>query len=551
MAQNPDVETMAGPGSGDAVAPGPGTSDGTRKTLNAELKPATSGRVWRSWALRTRTAGHDAFATAPAQVDNGDEARYSDKSGTYTKDVLQSNVGVADSAAYQSFKAALSSGDPADFEKIVVGGSRTLNGPQAGLAFYLDSLDGSQYAVPPAPALASEAYATELVELYWASLLRDVAFTAYPASGEARQAAAELSSMPTYAGPRDAANQVTPELLFRGGLAGETVGPYVSQFLLQPTALGSLPITQKYITNKAGEDFMTGPAEFLNVQNGIPTGKSLTPAAVLYLHNGRGLAAYTHDDVLYQAYLIAYLVLSTINNGIPAPLNPGNPYIGSKTQNGFGTFGQPDIAATLVAVAGKAIREVWYQKWWVHLRHRPESGGAIVYLRKTGQGGTIEGHVSDTVLNSQAVRVSFKANNSYFLPQAFPEGSPTHPAYPTGHGAVAGACITALKFFFDGTFAIENPLVPSSDGTATAAYTAPSGEAPLTVNGELHKLAHNISFGHGIHAGIHWRSDTDTSIQLGEAVALSHLRDHAHTYNERFRISLTRVDGTSATITNL
>ena len=71
------------------------------------------------------------------------------------------------------------------------------------------------------------------------------------------------------------------------------------------------------------------------------------------------------------------------------------------------------------------------------------------------------------------------------------------------------------------------------------------------MNGELHKLAHNISFGHGIHAGIHWRSDTDTSIQLGEAVALSHLRDHVHTYNERFRVSLTRVDGTTTTITNL
>jgi hypothetical protein len=542
---------MAGAGPGAAVALGPGAADGTGKALNAELRPATSGRVWRSWALRTRTAGHDAFAAAPAQVDNGDEARYRDKSGTYTKDVLQSNVGVVDPAAYQSFKAALSSGDPADFEKIVVGGSRTLNGPQAGLAFYLDSLDGSQYTVPPAPALASEAYATELVELYWASLLRDVAFTAYPASSVAMQAAAELSSMPAYAGPRDAANQVTPELLFRGGLAGETVGPYVSQFLLQPTALGSLPITQKYITNNAGEDFMTGPAEFLNVQNGIPTGKSLIPGAAVYLHNGRGLAAYTHDDVLYQAYLIAYLVLNTISNGGPAPLNPGNPYTGSKTQNGFGTFGQPDIAATLVAVAGKAIREVWYQKWWVHLRHRPESGGAIVYLQKTGQGGTIEGHLSDTVLNSQAVQTSFKATNSYFLPQAFPEGSPTHPAYPTGHGAVAGACITALKFFFDDTFAIGNPLVPSSDGTAIADYTAPPGEPPLTVNGELHKLAHNISFGHGIHAGIHWRSDTDTSIKLGEAVALSHLRDHAHTYNERFRISLTKVDGTTETVTNV
>ena len=42
----------------------------------------------------------------------------------------------------------------------------------------------------------------------------------------------------------------------------------------------------------------------------------------------------------------------------------------------------------------------------------------------------------------------------------------------------------------------------------------------MTVNGELHKLAHNISFGHGIHEGINWRSDTDYSMLLGEEVAL-------------------------------
>jgi hypothetical protein len=204
----------------------------------------------------------------------------------------------------------------------------------------------------------------------------------------------------------------------------------------------------------------------------------------------------------------------------------------------------------LAAVAGEALKAVWYQKWWVHLRHRPESGGGIVHLMKTGQGGTIQGHVSDTVLNSQAVQRSFTANNSYFLSQAFPEGSPTHPAYPTGHGTVAGACITILKFFFDGDFAISNPLVPSSNGTSVGPYTAPSGEPPLAVNGELNKLAHNISFGHGIHSGIHWRSDTDTSIELGEAVALSFLRDRARTYNEQFSISLTKVDGTTVTISN-
>jgi hypothetical protein len=177
-------------------------------------------------------------------------------------------------------------------------------------------------------------------------------------------------------------------------------------------------------------------------------------------------------------------------------------------------MGQPDIAATLTAVASEALKAVWYQKWFVHLRHRPESGGAILDLIKTGKGNTIQGQVSPTVLNSQAVQSSFATNNSFFLSQAFPEGSPTHPAYPTGHGTVAGACITILKFFFDGDFVIPNPKMPSNDGTTLHDYTG--GDAgQMTVNGELHKLAHNISFGHGIHAGIHWRSDTDTSIQLG------------------------------------
>jgi hypothetical protein len=506
-------------------------------------------RIPRSFALRNRAAGHDAYIPPPAQVDNGDEALYPDKSGTYTKGVLQTGVGLVDLAAWQSFKTALDSGKPADFENIVLGGPRTLNGPQGGLAFYLACLDGSQFGAPPAPAVASEAYATELVELYWASLLRDVAFLHYASDPVAVQAAAELSAMPAYAGPRDAAHKVTPDLLFRGNFPGETIGPYLSQFIVQNTTMGALPIVQKYTTFLPNVDFMKDKTTFLQVQNGISTGLSLTPQPPLFFHNGRGLAAYTHSDVLYQAYFTAYLVLNTINGGNPAPLNPGNPYVTSKTQNGFGTLGQPDIAATLAAVAREAINAVWYQKWFVHLRHRPESGGGIVYLNKIGEGNTINAQLSPTVLNSQAVQTSFATNNSYFLSQAFPEGSPTHPAYPTGHGAVAGACITVLKFFFDGGFIIPNPQVPAADGTTLGSYTG-SGAGSLSVNGELNKLAHNISFGHGIHAGIHWRSDSDTSIELGEAVALSYLRDLAHTYNEKFTVTLTKVDNTPATISN-
>ncbi len=514
--------------------------------VHTPATPATSNRVQRCFALRTAIAAQDAFVPPPAQINNGDEERYSDKSGTYSKGILQSAIGLVDPAAFRTFRHALNTGNPADFNAMILGGPRTQNGPQGGLAFELDCLENSQFSSPPAPALASELYATELVELYWASLLRDVAFTDYASNDVAAQAVTELSSLAAYQGPRDTTGKVTPALLFRGAFPGETTGPYMSQLALLNTSLGALPIVQKYTTAKSGIDFMKDPVTFQQVQNGIATGLAITPDTPVFLYNGRGLSAYTHVDVLYEAYFLAYLVL----NSIGSPLNPGNPYNGSATQNGFGTFGQPDIASAIAAVAKEALNAVWYQKWWIHLRHRPESGGGIVFLANTGQGNTVEAKLSPTVLNSQAVQTAFATNNSYFLSQAFPEGSPTHPAYPTGHGTVAGACITVLKFFYDGNFVIPNPQAPSSDGTTLNPYTG-ADASQITVNGELNKLAHNISFGHGIHAGIHWRSDSDTSIQLGEAVALSFLRDHAYTYNEKFTVNLTKLDGTIATISNM
>ena len=132
---------------------------------------------------------------------------------------------------------------------------------------------------------------------------------------------------------------------------------------------------------------------------------------------------------------------------------------------------------------------------------------------------------------------------------SLPEGSPTHPSYPTGHGTVAGACITLLKFFFDENYVIPNPQVPSSDGLALVPYTGPD-VGQITVGGELNKLARNVSFGHGVHAGIHWRTDTDSSMILGEAIAISILQDKAKCYNEKFSITFTKLDGNKATISN-
>jgi hypothetical protein len=207
------------------------------------------------------------------------------------------------------------------------------------------------------------------------------------------------------------------------------------------------------------------------------------------------------------------------------------------------------MAGTLTAVATVALNAVWYQKWFVHLRPRPEAIGGLVHLIKTGQASKTDVSLSNVILNSQGLQQSFDKYGTWLLSQAFPEGSPTHPSYPTGHGAVGGACITVLKFFFDDNFVIPNPVVPMSDGSLLVPYTGPDA-GQLTVNGELNKLGHNVSFGHGIHAGIHWRSDTDTSLLLGEAVALSFLKDKAKTYNEPFTVTLSKFDGTTATISN-
>ena len=517
-----------------------------------------SERAEEAEEIRIEAAKIERRVPSPPHTTNGDEERYADKCGTYTKALLQDGPGRVNLNAYHSFKTALHSRNPADFEDIIMGGGRKLTGPQGGLAFDLEGCDSQKFGnapaplaqetvaiVPPAPALASAAYGTELIELYWASLLRDVPFTQYSANPVAAQAAAELTRLTDYAGPRSG-GKVVPNLLFRGAFPGETAGPYISQFFITPTFFGQQTISQQQVSYQENVDYLTDPASWALVQNGGSTGlQNQDDPQPRFEHSGRDLSAWTHTDVLYQGYFVAFLVLNSL--GVPA--NPGSIYSNSKTQIGFATFGGPHCSGMLGEVAYRALERSWYQKWFVHRRHRPESGGGIVQLIRTGQGSSIDGRLHKNVLNSQAVESSFDKYGTYLLSQAFPEGSPTHPSYPTGHGVVAGACITILKFFFDGDFVIPNPLVPADDGLSLVPYTG-SDRNQLTVNGELNKLAHNVTFGHGIHAGIHWRSDSDVSMILGEATAISFLQDQAATFNEKFTVRFTKLDGTIANISN-
>ncbi len=522
----------------------------------------------------------------PGQPTNGDGS-WSDFSGLYAKALKHDHPGIPNASVYDAFLSELKRGEttgtrpitPPLFEPSATvpdlrGGTAKLNGPQGAFVIQAVGEQSPDYSTVPAPQVGSDDYAVELIELYWASLIRDTPFTAYGGDPNVAKAVADLNRpevLPHYRGPVDNTGKVTPDLLFRGGLpagkrtptdpayfAGETFGPYVSQLALLPTDLGALHLDQKITPFVAGHDFMTVLGEWYNVQQGVaPTGSLAFDSVRRFMNRGRDLAAYTHVDELYQAYLVAYLVLATLK----APANPGFPYGGYKVQKAFSSLGGPDATGVLGLVARAAIDAVWYQKWVVNLRHRPEAGGGLVHLRKSNATPLPQAaaafstgfmNLIEPAIDASAAHYSNTPNKTWLLSQAFPEGSPTHPAYPTGHGTVAGACITALKFFFDGSKAITDlgtPQQTTADGSNLVAYTG-ADASRMTINGELHKLAHNASFGHGIHGGIHWRSDTDELIIFGEQVALSVLGELVKGYSESINVTIQTLSGAPVTIAN-
>jgi hypothetical protein len=284
---------------------------------------------------------------------------------------------------------------------------------------------------------------------------------------------------------------------------------------------------------------MTTYGDWLSIQNGVPPAASNTiDPDIRYIRNGRDLGEWLHHDFSYQGYLGACSILLGFGAGA---LDQANPYLTSATQSGLATFGSAHILDLVARAARSAYEAAWYQKWLVHRRLRPEEFGGRLHNQMTG---AAKYPIHTEMLHSAAPAMVFSKFGSYLLPMAYPEGCPPFSAYPEGHGTVAGACVTMLKAFFNEAFVIPKPVEASADGLSLAAYSGP----PLTVGGELNKLAANVAIGRDT-AGVHTRVDGIEGMALGEAVAIGILQDYSITYNEVFAgFSLTKFDGTTITI---
>jgi membrane-associated phospholipid phosphatase len=300
-------------------------------------------------------------------------------------------------------------------------------------------------------------------------------------------------------------------------------------------------------------DYMTDRTSWLNVQNGRgPFESNKFEKTPRYTCTGRDLALYVHLDP-NAGLLIAFYNAGIWLFGKKAPLNSGNPYRRYNNQDPFATFGVPHFLTLLGEAKQRACKAAWYAKWFVHRALRPEEYGGLVHMTVAGQKKPAGYPLDGDILNSTALGMTFSNNKAYFLPQAFPEGSPQHPSYPQGHGTMAGACATILKAAFDGNVQFNTLtdgmiVTPSKNGQELLPYTG-SDANDITVNGEIDKLASNIGLARDF-AGIHWRSDYEWGLRLGEAVAISVLRDQSNNYvGEDFEgFTITKFDGTTITV---
>lgn len=505
----------------------------------AEIGPLMgSKRMEAAVKMRAEMADHSAKMPLVQHEDNGDEQRFENRIGNFHKALPHDAYGEVDREAYDRYLKALKTGDFIAFEGLKMGGRRRLVSPQAGLAFELEGLDSRCFRVEPAPKLDSAERAGEHVELSWMALLRDVSFWDFAGAPVVETACEDLSRLSDFRGPK-ASGRVSPETLFRSDLPGVNRGPFVSQFLWKPIPYGAITVEQRLRTTVPGRDYLTDFDDFLAVQNGTLPGPDAFDDRARYIRNMRDLGQYVHMDVLFQSFFNAALILF----GYQAPLDLGNPYSISTTQEGFATLGCPYIMGMLAEVASRALRAVWYQKWFVHRTLRPEAYAGLVHLTASGKRAY---PIHEEAMASKAHAALYDRNGTYLLPQAFPEGSPAHPSYGAGHATVAAACATFLKAVFDEQYMMPHPVIADREGDNLLRYNGRDADA-MHIGGELNKLAMNVGVGRNM-AGVHWRSDMDASFKLGEEVAISYIKETKVCLNEPHNYTLSKFDGSIVTV---
>lgn len=593
-----------------------------------------SQRKEQAYLKRVEAAELARDRSHPSHESNGDEQKLCDADGNFTYIASftkglphDKNTGLLKNTDdYELFVKGIETGAKEDLQNIPLGpnikplykryqagisrannlfptaDSRAWESMAAGHAFDLEGPDAQAVTMPPAPTLHSDELVTEISELYWMALIRDIPFFQFRNNHLISKAIESLKCTSWIQKCDDSEElsghekkrlrgQLSLNSLFRGKTPGDRIGPYISQFLLignkgiekyeKPehgyVQYGAMRMDQRVRVSLPRRDYMTTWESFIDAQNGADLRgreryirQGWVPG-YRFIFTPRDLCTYVHYDALYQAYLNACIIM--LSMGIP--FDKGVPFQkddDSDKQQGFAHFGGPHILSLVTEVATRALKAVRFQKFNIHRRARPEAiCGLIERYSHDPECGPFQDvkHLYDN-LDEQLLKLIEIHNRNQnklsdfgrprskdyspekcshdtkLLPMAFAEGSPMHPSYGAGHATVAGACVTVLKAWFDHTATLPFAYISVSGGS-TLKNIRGQMEEDLTIEGELNKLCSNISIGRNW-AGVHYYSDYYESILLGEKIALGILEEQKLCFKEDFSLTIPLFDGSEVTI---
>lgn len=514
----------------------------------------------------------DCLRREPQVKENAEEKKYRNKSlnGSFHKLLQHSeDTGtLTNPSDYLEFVCALLANDQITMNNIPLasGAEFKFVDPLASLSGVLIGADPCSKCINLAehPALSSKAIVAEMIELYGMQLARDVWFGDYATHSIIADAISYLQPAKSYLPDLMPVNVINTSNIFRGNTVGELVGPYISQLFLLNIPKGALTVEQKYeappaITTAQSGGFTVewgrNNTEMVNIQNGnlsiLPSGAPANALVKHYINNARVLAEVVHSDPAFQIGYSASLILL----GLGASSNPGIPVLPNQT-NFCTNGGAPSLQCALATVTEFALRHAWYWKWQIYRRLRPEVVSLWVDNIKNSRISNASNYDIDSLLLNNPVLSDIKtANgswgmqflNSYTLSQCYKEGSPAHPAYPSGHATIAGACATIIKMFLDcekkwtslpGVSTPNRKIIPSTvtNGVAisnpggTSLINYPGSDIPsIYIYGEVNKLASNVAIGRNW-AGVHYRTDATQGIKLGEDIAIRYMADVMSTW---------------------
>ena len=442
---------------------------------------------------------------------------------------------------YIKLVKSLMTGNICEFEKISLADDiqnqaelKFVN-PFASLAELNMDFEASQFELEECPNLSSKNFAAEMVELYCRVLVRDLPFNKYNLiDPEILEIMNDTSPYLKYIND----TLITSKNIFKGIFAGELYGPFISQLLYHDIINGAFKTKQQFrvlcdenhlISNNRNEWGVT-LEEAIDMQNCFKSKVLAGRAAQFYsdykyIYNGRSLAEVVHNTPAFIFYVNAAFILSSMK------VKPNPTFIQYNNQVPFITgSGGPNIQYALAEVTHLANKVAWYYKWQKFRRLRPEAAGIGIHNVINNIVSNTEYNLNNWLFNNNELLFNkIKDHNKdisgeddqYLLSQVYPEGCPIHPAYPSGHSVIAGACATILKIFYDGNekWDRSNYLVSHSlTGSDFTPYTG-SDLNDITVGGEIDKLASNVGAGR-MWAGVHYRSDNVAALLLGEKIAI-------------------------------